>query len=87
MREYALLMHSLLEQAYLFGYLTQLFEHEPYLSYVQSIAVSKTHYGWGVIFLKGIVANTCVCLGVLLGLASRDAAGKIIALWFPPVSE
>ncbi|KAG8917681.1 hypothetical protein FRC01_002291 [Tulasnella sp. 417] len=71
--------------AYLFGYLTQVFEHEPYLSYVQSIAVTKTHYGWGVIFLKGIVANTCVCLGVILGLASRDAAGKILALWFPPV--
>jgi len=71
--------------AYLFAYLTGIFATEPYLSYVQSVAYTKTHEGWGVIFLKGIVANTCVCLGYVLGMASRDAAGKIIALWFPPV--
>ncbi|KAG8968294.1 hypothetical protein FRC03_007950 [Tulasnella sp. 419] len=71
--------------AYLFGYLTDIFAHEPYTQYVQYLAEVKTHYGWGVLFLRAIPANVCVCLGVVLGLASRDAAGKITALWFPPV--
>lgn len=77
----------MLSKAYFFGYLTELFKHEPYLSYVTSVAVTKTSYGWGVIFLRAIVANTCVCLGVVLGFASRDAAGKILGLWFPPARE
>jgi len=61
--------------------------HEPYHSYVRELAVAKTHYGWGVLFLRAIPANVCVCLGVVFGLASRDAAGKIMALYFPPVSK
>jgi formate/nitrite transporter FocA (FNT family) len=41
--------------------------------------------GWGVLFLKAIPANAMVCMAVMLGFASRDSAGKIMALWFPVV--
>lgn len=41
--------------------------------------------GWGVIFLRAIPANIMVCMALMLGLAARGAAGKIIALWFPVV--
>jgi len=71
--------------AYVFAYLTNIFAEEPYRSYVQSVAVSKTHEGWGVLFIKGIVANTLVCMGYIFAAASRDAGGKILAAWFPPV--
>jgi formate/nitrite transporter FocA (FNT family) len=43
------------------------------------------HSGWGVLFLKAIPANAMVCMAVMLGIASRDSAGKIMALWFPVV--
>ncbi|CCO28033.1 putative transporter yrhG [Rhizoctonia solani AG-1 IB] len=72
--------------AYFFGYLTDLFESEPYRSFLTSVTLSKLEeHGWGVLFLKAIPANPMVCMAVMLGLASRDSAGKIMALWFPVV--
>jgi formate/nitrite transporter FocA (FNT family) len=47
--------------------------------------IYSTSAGWGVLFLKAIPANAMVCMAVMLGLASRDSAGKIMALWFPVV--
>ncbi|KAG9126583.1 hypothetical protein FRC07_002891 [Ceratobasidium sp. 392] len=72
--------------SYFFGYLTDLFESESYRSYLASVTLSKLEdHGWGVLFLKAIPANAMVCMAVMLGLASRDSAGKIMALWFPVV--
>ncbi|KAH7340826.1 Formate/nitrite transporter-domain-containing protein [Rhizoctonia solani] len=72
--------------AYFFGYLTDLFESESYRSYLTTVTLSKLEeHGWGVLFLKAIPANAMVCMAVMLGLASRDSAGKIMALWFPVV--
>ncbi|CAE6419173.1 unnamed protein product [Rhizoctonia solani] len=72
--------------AYFFGYLTDLFESEPYRSFLTSVTLSKLEeHGWGVLFLKAIPANAMVCMAVMLGLASRHSAGKIMALWFPVV--
>jgi len=64
--------------AYVFSYQTDLFQDEPYRSYVQSIAYTKTRaHPWWVIFLKAIPANTLVCMAVMLGFAARDGAGKV----------
>ncbi|KAG8689753.1 hypothetical protein FRC11_000800 [Ceratobasidium sp. 423] len=72
--------------AYFFGYLTDLFKSESYRSYLAAVTLSKLEdHGWGVLFLKAIPANAMVCMAVVLGLASRDSAGKIMALWFPVV--
>ncbi|MDR1894943.1 MAG: formate/nitrite transporter family protein [Spirochaetales bacterium] len=38
--------------------------------------------GW-TIFIRGIGANWLVCLGVLMAMASGDAAGKILGMIFP----
>lgn len=47
----------------------------------------KTDYwsDWGQLFLRAIPANTMVCMAVVLGLACRGSAGKILAMWFPVV--
>ncbi|KAG9093000.1 hypothetical protein FS749_015268 [Ceratobasidium sp. UAMH 11750] len=72
--------------SYFFGYLTDLFASESYRSYLASVTLSKLEdHGWGVLFLKAIPANAMVCMAVMLGMASRDSAGKIMALWFPVV--
>lgn len=64
--------------AYVFSYQTEIFQAEPYLSYVQEIAFTKTRaHPWWVIFLKAIPANTLVCMAVMLGFAARDGAGKV----------
>ena len=71
---------------YFLAYRTELFTEEPYISYLQSYTLSKlTAHGWGVIFLKAIPANALVCMAVVLGMAARDSAGKILALLFPVV--
>jgi len=69
--------------SYLFGYLTNVFVSEPFRSFVVGIAENKVSLGWGSAFLRAIPANALVCLGIFLGMASRDVAGKIIAMWFP----
>jgi len=72
--------------AVLFSYETELFAEEPYLSFVRDLAYSKTKgHSWINIFLRGIPANTLVCMAVMLGFSARDSAGKIMALWFPVV--
>jgi formate/nitrite transporter FocA (FNT family) len=67
-----------LVMAYIFSYQTDIFQAEPYLSYVQELAFTKTRaHPWWVIFLKAIPANTLVCMAVMLGFAARDGAGKV----------
>ncbi|KAJ3038698.1 hypothetical protein HK097_003091, partial [Rhizophlyctis rosea] len=74
---------SCLFLSYLFGYQSQLFAAEPYLSYVISITTKKTHIPFGRAILMGIPANALVCLSLFLGLASRDMTGKIYGLYLP----
>jgi formate/nitrite transporter FocA (FNT family) len=67
-----------LTMSYIFSYQTHIFREEPFRSYVQGIAYTKTRaYPWHVIFLKAIPANTLVCMAVILGFAARDGAGKV----------
>ena len=35
------------------------------------------------VFVKGIGANWFVCLGMLMGFAGKDIAGKAIGIWIP----
>ncbi|CAE6500549.1 unnamed protein product [Rhizoctonia solani] len=68
--------------------LSKLEEHGQYIPIkptTTAFSLQYTHTGWGVLFLKAIPANAMVCMAVMLGLASRDSAGKIMALWFPVV--
>lgn len=39
--------------------------------------------GMVTVFVKAILCNWLVCLGVFLGLTSKDTVGKIAAIWLP----
>jgi formate transporter len=39
--------------------------------------------GWETAFIKGVLCNWMVTLGVVLALASRSTFGKIAAMWLP----
>jgi formate/nitrite transporter len=39
--------------------------------------------GWAAAFVKGILCNWMVTVGVLLALISRSTIGKIAAMWLP----
>jgi len=57
---------------------------------LRQIAQKKTlaymalgYNGWAAAFVKGILCNWMVTVGVLLGLISRSTIGKIAAMWLP----
>ena len=56
---------------------------DPYHSAIIKIAEAKVSMSWGMVFLKGIGANWCVCLAVRLALSSRSFVGKMIGCWLP----
>lgn len=39
--------------------------------------------GWITVFVKGILCNWMVCLGVIGGMVSTSVAGKVMAMWLP----
>jgi len=69
--------------AFFLSYLTGLLASEPWLSFTMAVAKGKVNQGFWVLFLKGIGCNWLVCLAIWLALASEDAAGKILGIWFP----
>ena len=69
--------------AYFLVYLTGLTSSEPYAAAVERIAVGKVSASFGVIFLKGIGANWCVCLAVWLALSGRRLGEKLLACEIP----
>lgn len=40
-------------------------------------------YGWMTAFTKGVLCNWMVTTGVVLGMASSSASGKILGAWLP----
>ena len=50
---------------------------------VFSTAASKCTLSFSDAFIKGIFCNILVCLGVWLAFAAKNAAGKVICLFFP----
>lgn len=50
---------------------------------VVKIAESKAHLPFDEIFLRGILCNVLVCMGVWLALGARSVGGKIAAIVFP----
>ncbi len=50
---------------------------------VVATAATKAALPFGVAFLRGILCNVLVCLGVWMGLAGKSVSGRIIGLFFP----
>ena len=47
------------------------------------IANAKVNLTFGEAFARGILCNWLVCLAVWMAIASREVAGKILAIFFP----
>ena len=50
---------------------------------VVTTAVTKVGLSAGAMFLRGILCNVLVCLGVWMGMAGKTVSSKIIGLFFP----
>lgn len=59
------------------------FFKEPWHSYLHHYSAAKVDQNWITVFVKGIGANWLVCLGMFMGYASKDIAGKCMAIWIP----
>lgn len=68
--------------AWFFGHLLGMTEGV-FLKSTLAIAAAKTHATFLQAFISGIGCNWLVCLAVWLGMAAKDAAGKILGIWFP----
>ncbi len=68
---------------YFLVYLTGLTAPEPYHSAIINIATAKVSMPWGVVFLKGIGANWCVCLAIWLAMSAKSSGAKMFGCWFP----
>jgi formate/nitrite transporter len=62
---------------------TDLFLKEPYLSQVYANGAAHVGQSFGTVVLKGIGANTLVCIGVFIGTIARSALSKIVLIWMP----
>ena len=69
--------------AYFLVYLTGITASAPYDGALTSIAAAKTSASAGVVILKGIGANWCVCLAVWLALSGRRLGEKLLACEIP----
>ena len=47
------------------------------------VAAGKLSAGWFTIFVKGILCNLLVCLGVWVGYAGRTVADKVLGVLLP----
>lgn len=69
--------------AYFLVYIPGIVSAPCYESSLLAVAVTKTSASFGVVFLKGIGANWCVCLAVWLALSGRRLGEKLLACEIP----
>ncbi|SHJ75369.1 formate/nitrite transporter family protein [Desulfofundulus thermosubterraneus] len=56
---------------------------EPWLGWIQKIAVTKTSLTFEQAFWRGVGCNWLVCMACWLAMASDHAAGKVLGIWVP----
>lgn len=69
--------------AYFFGHVAGLTHAAPFQQAVISIAAGKTGASFWSAFVSGVGCNWLVGLAVWLSFGAKDAAGKILGIWFP----
>ncbi|GAB4817724.1 hypothetical protein N2152v2_004770 [Parachlorella kessleri] len=52
-------------------------------SFLISVAHKKCTLGWGIVLVRGILANFLVCLAVWLAASARDFTGKFVGIFLP----
>ena len=79
--------------AYLYTAVQTQFHHVPavgpaalMVAAAQAKTIAYQHLGvagWWLAFVKAILCNWMVCMGVVMGMTSRSTLGKIAACWLP----
>ncbi|WP_295938569.1 formate/nitrite transporter family protein [uncultured Alistipes sp.] len=69
--------------AYLLSYKVGFLNQNPWQDYLHHYAGAKVGQDFLTVFIKGIGANWLVCLGMWMGYAAKDIAGKCIGIWIP----
>src|SRR5690554_5686581 len=64
--------------AYLLSANLCMFDKEPWQSYLHHLSEAKVNQDFLPVFVKGIGANWLVCLGMFMGYAAKEIAGKAI---------
>jgi formate/nitrite transporter len=62
-------------------YLSEMYDKKD--SYLIMVTEDKLHMSWGVVFVKGIIANWLVGIATWMANAALDLSGKAIAVWLP----
>lgn len=52
-------------------------------AYTIKVALTKMEIGFGQGIASGILCNVLVCMAILMASATRDVAGRILAIFFP----
>lgn len=69
--------------AWLLSTHVDLIAYDPWKEYLHTYAGAKVDQSFMKVFIKGIGANWLVCLGMFMGYAAKDIAGKCIGIWIP----
>ena len=62
---------------------TQLYATDPWLTWLQSLAMHKVEYGWSVVVCRAIGANWMVCCAVCMSIASQVMRCMIACMIWP----
>jgi len=68
--------------SYFLGFLTNLFQDDPYLTNIQSMAEGKVNQNFNALLCLGLGCNWIVAIGVVLAMGARDMTAKILIIWF-----
>ncbi len=68
--------------AFFLSIATGLLTTDPWLPWIQKMAVAKTSLSFNEAFWRGVGCNWLVCLACWLALASDNIIGKVIGIWF-----
>ena len=52
-------------------------------AFTMKVGIGKLNMDFGTAFVSGILCNIFVCVAVLMAAASKDIAGKVLAIFFP----
>lgn len=63
-------------------YLSQIYGHEHDITLI-AVANMKVSLGWGVVLIRGIMANWLVGIATWMANSAQDLTGKAVAIWLP----
>lgn len=68
---------------YLFGHVSKVFQHSPFVEGTIAIGVDKNSYSFMETFLKGVTGNFYVCLAIYLQIMVKPIHVKFLMMFLP----